>query len=148
MVDPLEQFRRKKPAATAVGIAEDRADIDDGEYRAFHAVDRRQIRLKIRPTLAPWDRVTYSYLLHMPEDDHGTYLALVFTYLTVVIKGRNLQELAEAIADERCEFIQAYNPAKWSKPKDVSAAYIERIEIQAAARERSESEEEADTEMA
>lgn len=133
MADPLAQFRNKGPEASKT----DGAEVDDGEYRAFKAVDRRQIRLKIRPASGPRDRVTYSYLLHMPEDEQGTYLGLVFTFMTVAIKGRNLQEVAEAIAEERCDFIQAYDPAKWPKPKNADAAFIEVIEIQAPAREGS-----------
>ncbi len=128
--DPLAQFRKKSeaPATTAAGT-----EGDASEYAAFKAVDRRQIRLKVRPSSGPWERVTYSYLLHMPEDEQGTYLALIFTFMTVVVKGRNLQELAEAIGDERCEFIQAYDPKKWKKPKDTSAAFIETIEVETPA---------------
>jgi hypothetical protein len=124
-VDPLAQFR-KKPAEATTGAAA----AGPGVYEAFKAVDRRQYRLSIRPANRAWERVTYSYLLRIVEDGaFGTEIALVYTFMVVVIKGKNLQPVAEAINGEGCEFIQEYDRDKWEKPTDQAAPFIESIEI-------------------
>ena len=127
MADILDQFEQKRKEQLTV----------KHEYEAFKAVDRRQLRLKIRPASPSiWERVTYAYLLHIMEDgEAGTQVVLVFTFMVVVITGRNLQAVAEAIEQERCDFIQAYDPGKWARPEDPGAAFIESIVIHARAAE-------------
>jgi hypothetical protein len=100
------------------------------DYRAFHAVDRQQFRLRVRPVSLAWERLTYNYLLRIVEDNgYGTEIALVYTFCVVVIKGRNLQPIAEAIDAESCEFIQQYDPDTWQKPSDAQAPIIDNIKI-------------------
>ena len=123
-VDPLEKFR-KKPTETAGAPI-----VGAGEYEAFKAVDRRQYRLKIRPSMRAWERVPYAYLHRIVEDGaFGTELCLIYAFMVVVIKGRNLHLVADAIDEERCEYVQQYDPDKWAKPTDASAAFIESIDI-------------------
>jgi hypothetical protein len=119
--DPLEQFRRT-PAKSATA--------DSGDYEAFKAVDRRQLRLHVRPSGASWNRLPYSYLLRIVEDGpYGTELVLVYTFAVVVILGRNLQQIAEAIADERCVFVEEWDTERREKPKDDSEPFIESIKV-------------------
>ena len=127
MSDPLAKFRKTPDAVTppATGPAS-----GAGAYEAFKAVDRRQYRLAIRPANRAWERVTYSYLLRVVEDGaFGTELCLVYTFMVVVIKGRNLQPIGDAIDAESCMFIQQYDGDKWEKPTDTAAPFIESIEI-------------------
>jgi len=50
--------------------------------------------------------------------------------MVVVMLGRNLYAIGDAISDERCDFIQEFDSAKWPKPTDEAAApFIESITI-------------------
>ena len=125
MNDPLAQFRKQKGSAGE-------ADTPHGsnDYQAFKAVDRRQIRLALRPTNHAWERVPYGYLLRVVEDGiYGTELCLVYTFAVFVILGRNLTGIADAIADERCEFVQEYDESRWPMPSDPDAAFVESIDV-------------------
>src|ERR1700678_1689313 len=125
MSDPLAQFRKEKSPS-----GESSSPIGSNEYQAFKAVDRRQIRLAIRPTNHAWERVPYGYLLRVVEDGiYGTELCLVYTFAVFVILGRNLTGIADAIADERCEFVQEYDESRWPMPTDPDAAFVESIEV-------------------
>ena len=125
MSDPLAQFRREKSSS-----GETSAPYGSDEYQAFKAVDRRQFRLAIRPTNHAWERVPYGYLLRVVEDGvYGTELCLVYTFAVFVILGRNLTGIADAIADERCEFVQEYDESRWPMPTDPNAPFVESIEV-------------------
>lgn len=72
----------------------------------------------------------YGYLLRVVEDGiYGTELCLVYTFAVFVILGRNLTGIADAIAEERCEFVQEYDADRWSMPTDQSAPFVESIEV-------------------
>jgi hypothetical protein len=60
--------------------------------------------------------------------EYGTELALVYSFLMVKIKGRNLQPVIAAILDNRCEFIQDFD-AREFLPPDPAAPLIESIEF-------------------
>jgi hypothetical protein len=125
MNDPLAQFRRDKGSS-----GESSTPYGSDDYEAFKAVDRRQIRLAVRPTNHAWERVPYGYLLRVVEDGiYGTELCLVYTFAVFVILGRNLSGIADAIADERCEFVQEYDPSRWAMPTDEKAPFVESIEV-------------------
>ena len=121
----LAQFQKKtteRPSVTA-------ADYDDGLYHAFKAVDRKQRRLLVRPVGAASEWVTYQYLLRIVLDPKATKLALIFSFMVITITGRNLFQLAEAVADERCDRIEVFDPKKWLKPTDAQAAFVEAVEF-------------------
>ena len=125
MSDPLAQFRKEKSPS-----GESSSPIGSDEYQAFKAVDRRQMRLAVRPTNHAWERVPYGYLLRVVEDGiYGTELCLVYTFAVFVILGRNLTTIADAIADERCEFVQEYDESRWPMPSDPNAPFVESIEV-------------------
>jgi hypothetical protein len=118
----LEQFQKKsldRPAA---------ANYDDGAYHAFKAVDRKQRRLLLRPVGGSSEWLTYQYLLRIVLDPGATKLALIFSFMAITITGRNLEELAVAVAEEHCDFIQQFDGKVWKKPTD-SAAIVESIEF-------------------
>lgn len=125
MSDPLAQFRKDRSSTGETG-----APIGSDEYQAFKAVDRRQMRLAVRPTNHAWERVPYGYLLRVVEDGiYGTELCLVYTFAVFVILGKNLTAIADAIADERCEFVQEFDPDRWPMPTDSNAPFVESIEV-------------------
>lgn len=99
------------------------------EYRAFKAVDRKQRRLLVRPVGEPCEWVPYQYLLRIVLDERQTRLALIFTFMGVTISGRNLGQIAEAVADERCDFVQAFDPKHWTYPTALGAGVIDSIEF-------------------
>ena len=88
-------------------------------YEAFKAVNRRQLRLHIRPVGSPGERMTYGYL-HRIVDDEGRneQLAFVFLFAVVIVRGRNLYPVADAVAEERAEWVQQYDPARWPMPAE------------------------------
>lgn len=123
--------QRSAPELAGAAPVDDDLDHWDGRhpYTAFKAVDTRQYRLRLRPAAPPWDSVKYQYLLHMPEDDRGTFLCLVFTVLVVVIKGRNLQPISAAIGRESCSVLWQYSPTRFNPPTDPAAPFIETLDI-------------------
>jgi len=134
--DPLQRFRRPGGAPEPAPQPATPAASKD-EYEPFKSVTRRQLRLKIRPYLRAWERIGYAYLHRIVEDgDYGKQIALVYQFAVIVIKGRNLQVIAEAIGDEQCEFIQAFDPDKWEQPSDESKPFIESIDIHVQSREQ------------
>lgn len=128
MENPLDKFRRNAGSPSNAGKI--LTGPGPTPYEAYKASNKRQFRLKIRPAIRAWERMTYGYLTHIVEDGiYGTELALVFTFSVVVMKGRNLQQIAEAIDAETCEFIQQFDPDRWTEPTDPKAPFISEITI-------------------
>lgn len=126
--NPLDKFRRDADLAPVAG--KNHLGSSLAPYEAFKIASKRQLRLKVRPAMRAWERINYGYLLRIVEDGiYGTEIALVFTFSVIVIKGRNLQPIAEAIDAECCEFVQQYDPTRWNKPTDATAPFIEEMTI-------------------
>jgi hypothetical protein len=125
MSDPLAQFR-KKP----VGPGSETTPPQTPEgYVAFDAKDKVD-RLKIRRANDPTRSPGYAYLLDVVYDgSYGTNFVLVYTFLMVLVKGRNLQNLIMALEMGTADFIQEFDPERWQKPTDEKAAFIESIEV-------------------
>lgn len=97
------------------------------EYAAFKPVDREVKRLGIRPVSGPWFRMSNHYLQYITEDGgRGRIFHLTCGFLVVEVRGKQLQPVIHAIDRECCEFIQAFDPAKWELP-EVGAPLIESI---------------------
>ncbi|MGE4045292.1 MAG: hypothetical protein AB7F35_10595 [Acetobacteraceae bacterium] len=135
--NPLDEFlepsRRVtlRPEATRTEPA-----VEKPPYKAFDPVDRRQLRVWICPRLRAWEALPYNRLDRIVTDGtYGTRLGLIWGFAVVVIHGRNLQELARALAQERCDQLQEFDPARFEQPTDPNAAYIERIDIHVESRE-------------
>lgn len=100
-------------------------------YQAFKKADTRQHRLKLRPSLRAWQRVNYDYLQRIVEDGiFGTQIGLVFSFSVVIIKGRNLLPIADAIDAQLCEYVQQFDAERWEMPPaDDKAPFVESMEI-------------------
>ena len=125
MNDPLAAFRNK-PAGLGTGTPPPKST---DEYVAFDAKDKVD-RLKIRRANDPTRSPSYAYLLDVVYDGpYGTNFVLVFTFLMVLVRGRNLQKLVTAVEMGVADFIQEFDPDRWQKPKDEAAPFIESIEV-------------------
>jgi hypothetical protein len=124
MADILEQFEQKR-----------KAQVDaEREYLAFRALDKRQFRLQVRPLEDVWDRLPYRMLLRIMERGReGTAITLVYSFMAVFIEGRNLCNVADAIERELCDFIEEFDAERHDKPVDLTAPFISKITLLAAA---------------
>lgn len=117
----LSQFERKGRSERATV-----APVDE-EYQAFKAVDLEQPTLFIRPVSQPCQWVNYRYWLHTVADTEWTRLDVIFSFLVVVVTGRNLLGIGEAIGKGQCKAIYQFDPARWVKPTDSKAPFVESI---------------------
>lgn len=98
------------------------------DYLAFNAQDRNKY-LEIKTTKGINRAPAYAYLLDVISDgERGTEISLLFSFMMIEIRGKNLQELAHALAMRGCSFIQEFSPKAFSQPEP-SATIIESIEI-------------------
>jgi len=126
MADPLAQFR-KTPQTPAPGPTTPPKDTD--AYAAFGTKDK-VFRLRIRRAMAPTRSPGYAYLLDVVYDgSYGTNFVLVYTFLMVLVRGKNLQALVFALENGMVDFIQEFDPDRWAKPTDETAPFIESIEV-------------------
>lgn len=136
--DPLAAYR-KGPAVSPTEKDQALVLPDDGEYRAFHAADRDQASLKVYTNGPAWVHPRYSYLQYVAEDaGRGRRLNIIYGFMVIEVKGRNLQPVAQAISAGNCVFIQQFDSNRWKKPSDTSAAFIESIEFHHGAEKRSD----------
>ena len=126
MSDPLAQFRKKPP--TQSGPPPRSAEVK-AAYVAFDGKDKLD-RLRIRRANAATRSPGYAYLLDVVYDgEFGTEIVLVYTYMMVLIRGRNLQTLVIALEISTADFIQEFDSDRWEMPADKSAAFVESIEV-------------------
>ena len=121
--DPLAPYRRKPlvPETTP-------APKETEGYVAFGGKDRVE-RLRIRRVMAPTRSPRYLHLQDMAYDGNfGTNFALMFEFMIVLVRGKNLQGMITAIESGTADFIQQYDPELWPKPAD-DAPFIESIEV-------------------
>ena len=124
MADILEQFEQKRKDKAAV----------EREYLAFRAVDKRQYRLRVRPSADVWDRLPYRMLLRIMEPGRsGTSITLVYSFMAVQIIGKHLGPVADAVERECFDFIEAFDPLRHDTPDDPALPFIEKIILHAAA---------------
>jgi hypothetical protein len=128
MGNPLGQMQKLRDAATVKGKPVTVVEL--GDYEAFKPVSSRQIRLQLRPRGHAWERATYSQLLRIVEDGiSGDQIALVYTMMVVLITGKNLQPVTDAIDSEQCVVVWEFDSGRWNKPKDDSLPFVEKIEF-------------------
>ena len=108
------------------------------KYEAYkiNRTRRYLMRIGFRPVSAEsvWERVNYSQLLRIAEgtDDRintGQTVTLVFNIMVVILRGKNLQPLANAIDLEHCEYIQQYDPSRWPLPNSDKDTIVESMEF-------------------
>jgi hypothetical protein len=125
--DILAQFRRTPSAGSRTGVTTDGPD----EYCAFATKDKVH-RLRIRCAAALTHSPGYNILLDIVYDGHhGTHFVLVYTTLAVLVRGKNLQKIIFAIENGMGDYIQEFDPKRWTKPIDLEAPFIESIEVKA-----------------
>ena len=125
MSDLLAQYRKKSHAAPGDAVPPKGPQ----EYIAFDAKDRVD-RLKIRRANDPTRSPGYHYLLDVVYDGaYGTNFVLLYTYMMVMVRGRNLQPVIAALEMSTADFIQEFDADRWQKPQDEKAAIIESIEV-------------------
>jgi hypothetical protein len=122
--DLLVQFRRT--SATSAG----KPPAAPEEYVAFAGKDRAQY-LDIRLAMPPHHSPRNNLLLNVAHDGAlGTNFLLTYTIMSVLVRGRNLQEVVFAIQNHMAVYIQEFDPDRWPKPKDDKAPFIENIDVQ------------------
>ena len=122
--DPLAEFR-KKPLTGETPV---KIKAKEG-YLAFDAKDKVN-RLRIRRATGSTHAPGYAYLLQVSYDgEQGTNIVLSYTFLMVLVTGRNLQSVVFALETGTADFIQEFDPTRWAKPTDKTAPFIETIEI-------------------
>ncbi|HEV2582629.1 MAG TPA: hypothetical protein VGT44_17355 [Ktedonobacteraceae bacterium] len=98
-------------------------------YEAFDSTGKpspyTEIRCVLQPSQSPQSRFFMAAVFSTDYDDAFT---LLYSFVAVEVKGRNLKEMRRAIQIGRCEFIQEYNENEFLKPgKD--APVIESIQF-------------------
>lgn len=126
MADPLAPFRRT-PAASSEAS---KASQGPAEYVAFGVKDNVQ-RLKIRRAFAPTRSPDYDRLQDISYDgEFGFNFVLFYTFMIVMVRGRNLQPVVAALETGTADFIQEFDPDEWAEPKDAAAPFIESIQVE------------------
>jgi hypothetical protein len=124
--DLLAQFRRTSPPPGSGA----KPPSGPEEYVAFTAKDKAQY-LDIRLIRPPHHSPRNNLLLNVAHDGaFGTNFLLTYTIMSVLVRGRNLQEVVFAIQNHMAICIQEFDPDRWGQPKNAKAPFIENIDIQ------------------
>jgi hypothetical protein len=122
--DPLAQYRKTPPAPPSAGTQK-----GPEEYVAFAGKDK-PLYLEIRRAMAPTRSPRNTLLLDVSFDGpFGTNFVLSYTFMVVLVRGKNLQEMIFAIQNNMAAYIQEFDPDRWGTPKNEKAAFIESIEV-------------------
>jgi hypothetical protein len=125
MNDPLAAFR-KKPAG-AVEQPQPKA-VENG-YVAFETKDH-VASLQILRAKYPGHMPPYNLLINVIfSGEDITQIVLVFSFMMIFIKGKNLKSLLTAFKLRTVDVIREFDPSKWRKPTDPKETIIESIEV-------------------
>jgi hypothetical protein len=112
--DSLAQLNQKQPAAT------NRKSKASTERRSYEAYDKRgkpypytEIRCITQPSQSLQSRFFLAAVFSSDDDDAFT---LLYSFMAVEVRGRNLREVRQAIQQSRCEFIQEYHENEFPLP--------------------------------
>ena len=99
----------------------------DDKYLAFYPVDREPRCLEVRASGAAWLHPSYSFYQYVAEDaGRGRRFDIVYGFMVVSVKGRNLHAVVQSITRHSCAWIQQYDASRWERPEP-SAPIIEGI---------------------
>jgi hypothetical protein len=129
MNDPLARFQKAQILAHEISDKKDKEGLHD--YHAFAVFEKgdKAYRLQIRRVKGATHSPAYSYLLDVCYDGfHGTGVMLIYSFMQVKIKGKNLQALITAIEKHECAYLQDYDEHVFIQPK-TDQPIIELIEI-------------------
>ena len=125
MSDKFAQYR-KTPIASGARDAE--PPKPEG-YVAFGTKDNSR-SLRIQRANDPGRSPRYAYLLDITYDDVSwTSFTLIYNFMMVLVRGKNLQAVVMAIDLNSADFIQEFDLDRWEKPKDGNAPMIESIQV-------------------
>lgn len=123
--DPFAAFGFEDAPAKA-STAESAAGLP--VYQAFEAKDRLK-RLDIRHSGGMWHSPAYAYLLDiMTDGERGKEIALLYSFMLVKIRGKNLHPVTLALQNNGCAFIQDFDAKKFTTPPQ-GEPIIDSIEI-------------------
>ena len=129
--DPLARFQREQLAHAISNREEQSSKEGIQTYQAFTLMDKtdKTTRLQIRRAIGLTHSAAYSSLLDVCYDGfHGTELVLIYSFMQVKIKGKNLQPLISAIEKHECVAIRDYHP-QFFTPAKPHEAIIDSIEV-------------------
>ncbi len=95
-------------------------------YAAINPKDKTRLdslELRLKDGRRYWLKHTDRHLMALSPDE--TALTLFFYSMSVVIRGRNLAEVATAIDGRNTPHLCEYHAGKWDKPTDPQAPLIE-----------------------
>jgi hypothetical protein len=122
MSDPLAKFRPIPGSSSG-------APGEPTEYVAFVGKDK-PLYLDIRRANDPAHSPKYQFYLNTFYDDlKGTNFVIFYSFMVVRVTGRNLTDMIKAVKDEKCAFIQEFDPERWPMPKDEKTPFISSIMI-------------------
>ena len=112
--DPSSQPRSAKSAPAG------NAGSSQARRRPYEAYDKRgrpcpytEILCAAQPSQAPQARF---FLAAVFSSDFDEAFTLLYSFMAVEIRGRNLREVRQAIQNSRCEFIQEYHENEFLIP--------------------------------
>jgi len=101
--------------------------------RAYQAIDpkdktrRDSLELRLKDGRRYWLKHTDRHLMALSPDQ--TALTLSFYSMSVVIRGRNLAEVATAIDGRNTPHLCEYDAGKWDMPTDAKEPVIESMAL-------------------
>lgn len=115
MNDPLSQFHKQEmPIQTAS------APSSQVEKRPYEAYDKSgkpcpytEIRCLSQASQAPQSRLLMAVVF---SSDYEEAFTLIYNFMAVEVRGKNLREIRRAMQNNRCEFIQEYHDNAFQKP--------------------------------
>jgi hypothetical protein len=118
MSDQLSRFRRgEPPALRAAGDNRTPQSVGKKTYEAFDKRGRPfpylEIRCVVQPSQAPQSRYLMDVVYSADYDDG---LTLLYSFLAVEVRGKNLADIRRAIQLGACEFIQEYHENDFAAP--------------------------------
>jgi hypothetical protein len=112
------QFRKEQTTRTAANDNK-ASKIGTGKkpYEAFDSTGKpslyTEIRCVLQPSQSPQSRFFMAAVFSADCDDAFT---LLYSFMAVEVKGRNLKDVRRAIQTGHCEFIQEYHENAFMKP--------------------------------
>ena len=118
MPNALDKYKhRPSPTGSLAAPSEDLPQEEDGKsYLAYRPTTKAR-RLMVRRAREAHRAPGYQYLVDVMWDgDKGEQIGLVFSHTTILVSGKNLQDLAQQLAGEKVQFIQEFDPKRWPMP--------------------------------
>lgn len=109
MADPLAQFRKEQKPKS------------DNSRKPYEAYDKRgrqcpytEILCLSQPSQAPQSRFFLTSIFSADFEDAFT---LIYSFMAVEVKGKNLKEVRQAVQSGMCAFIQEYAAEEFFPPR-------------------------------